>query len=112
MNDYEIVWSGSMRDTYLCVDPNPFRDLSHVQPALIQRGRPLARPWVRQTCEAQQRRRIIDKLAERDCWPSNALRGHVKMSAGDYYRQLAALSDAELITWEHGWVALRRSGEQ
>jgi hypothetical protein len=101
--DMTVVWNGSHKDVYLCIPEFQARDFSHMAPAVILKGRPkVDQP------RADHRDRVLALLAQRDMWPTAALRGWVHMSNGDYYRQLTQLAAEGVIEWKHGWVALTR----
>jgi hypothetical protein len=105
--EFDVIWNGA-RDAYLCIEPWKPRDMSHVAPAKLRierrlRGRPLGSSA---DTMVNRQARVLARLQERPQWPSNLLRGQVRMSAGDYYRTLMQLRDDGVIEWRHGRVSM------
>lgn len=69
MTECELVWNGSFRDVYLCIDRMEPRDLSYVEPAVVD-----LRPRIRYEKRTKERAHLLSLLESKDRWSVEALR--------------------------------------
>ena len=69
MTEYDIVWNGSHRDTYLCIPDYRAADLSYVKPVSLPAS--MTQPYEHR---GRERELILRFLAARPSWSTLALR--------------------------------------
>lgn len=92
MIEYEILWNGSHKDTYLCIPPVEVRDLSHVEPVIVD-----IRERLRYERRHDERKQILALLATKPRWSVEDLRIAVGIESAVFHGILHRLEKSRHI---------------
>ncbi len=109
-----LIWNGSMKDIYLCVEPWEPRDLSYVPPLVVSKAR-YQRTFRTYVDQSKMRQQIRTTLRRRGTMTVKALRKAVAAKDVQFYNVLGRMvSHGVLERPEHGIVrlALSRRAEE
>jgi len=89
--ELEVVWNGSHKDTYLCIPPLHFGDLSHLQPMVIDDDPPtrVMRPYRDRT---EMRQQILAILRRRRSMTIKALRAELGRPDAQFYNLVTRMT--------------------
>ena len=98
MMDYDVIWSGSHKDTYLCVREPQTAAVTYRPYAPLP---PIYKDWT------VEKRRVLAALAARPAWKITELRAYVQLSSRVLHGFLQRWKDAgQVESLSYGVVAL------